>query len=189
MREAKLRNPMRYWLGKVRGPHSAETREKMRQSATPVAEYIRLMGHAARRGTHHSEETRAKIRAALARPEVKAKIIQSVLGKPCRHSKRTFMYNGRRFRSSYEVRVAAALDRMGIAWRYESKRFDCGLFTYCPDFYLPSQDVYWEVKGWYGPDSQRKVLALRKLYPEMQLVVFGKTCIESLEQAAARVAA
>lgn len=189
MRAAKLARPTNYWLGKKRGPHSPETRAKMSASAERyVHAHIREMGNAARRGSHHSDESRAKIRATLARPEVKAKIVASVLGKPLRHAKCVFIYNGQRFKSSYEVRVARAMDAMGIQWLYEPVRFDCGPFTYAPDFYLPSEDVYWEVKGWFGPDSKRKVDSFRKLYPDVALIVFDKTCMLSLEAAVKRAA-
>lgn len=186
MRAAKLLRPTRYWLGKKRGAHSEATKAKMSQAAEgrSVSPEIRAMAHAARRGSTHSVETRKKIRTALARPEVKAKIVASVLGKPCRHAKRTFFYKGQRFKSSYEVRVAAAMDALGIVWQYEPTRFDCAAWTYAPDFFLPAEQVYWEVKGWFGPDSQRKVSDFRQRYPDVPLVVFDRTCMESLEAAA-----
>lgn len=188
MRAAKLARPVRYWLGKVRGPHSAETIEKMRSvPRPPIPPHVSAKGHDAWRGSHHSKESLAKIKAALAKPDAKAKMRASVFGKPCRR-KHGFAYNGMRMRSSYEVRVAAALDALGVPWTYESRRFDCHSFTYTPDFYLVDDEVYWEVKGWYGPDSQRKVSAFRRLYPGIPLVVFDLTCIKSLE-AAVRVAA
>jgi hypothetical protein len=188
MRAAKIGKPGP-WLGKVRGPASTETRAKMASAAAgrAVPAKIREMGNAARLGTHQSPETIAKIKAAINRPEAIAKM-RAVLGKPCRHAKHVFAYNGRRFRSSYEVRTAAALDALGIAWTYESRRFDCGAFTYAPDFHITHDNVFWEVKGWYGPDSRRKVEAFRRLYPDVPLVVFTESCLDALE-AAVRVAA
>lgn len=97
------------------------------------------------------------------------------------HIKRPHPYNGITFRSSYEVRVAKALDALGIRWVYEPKRFDLGPFRYCPDFYLPDGNCYWEVKGWFSPTAQSKVSAFRAQHPETPLIVVMKDAIESLE--------
>jgi hypothetical protein len=148
LRQAKLRNPVRYWQGKDRPSPTEETRAKM--SAT---------------------------KKGRAKPET---------FNP--HIKRPNPYNGLIFRSSYEVRVARALDSLGIKWVYEPKRFDLGTCRYKPDFYLPDQDVFWEVKGWFSPDSQRKVSLFRSQYPDIPLIVFPLSCIVSLEAAAKKAA-
>jgi hypothetical protein len=87
-------------------------------------------------------------------------------------------------RSSYEVRTAKALDALEIKWEYEPRRFWFGTFTYTPDFFLPDDGVYWEVKGWFHHHGKAKVEAFRAKYPEVPLVVFTLPCIEILEHAA-----
>jgi len=80
------------------------------------------------------------------------------------------------------------LDALGVPWRYEPKRFDLGEFTYTPDFYLPDDGAYWEVKGWYTPNSRVKIEAFRLQHPEVPLVLFGKSCVELIERTASNVA-
>src|SRR5262245_26636571 len=106
LRAAKLANPVRYWLGRERGPLSEETKAK--QSA-------------------------------------------SLRGKPAPYPMKRFYYKGVAFRSSWEVRAAQAMDRLGIRWEFEAIRFDLGTETYAPDFYLPDEHAVWEVKGYFGP--------------------------------------
>lgn len=157
--------------------HSEESRAKM--SASQL-------------GRKHSAETRAKISAAsLGRPlgEKRRAQMRSVAnrgsasprwGKPPAHGKR-IEHKGHVFRSSYEVRCADALDRKGIKWEYEPRRFDLGDCTYLPDFYLPEHGVYWEVKGWLGPDSQRKINRFRQVHPDIPLVVVTDTVLKLME--------
>jgi len=93
-------------------------------------------------------------------------------------------YKGIRFRSSYEVRVAKALDAYGIAWEYEPKRFNLGTCSYLPDFYLPGLGVYWEVKGYFGRESQKKIELFRSMHPETPLVVATESIIAMMENTA-----
>lgn len=178
MREAKLGKPGP-WAGKVRGPHSEEWRRKISlsgigrsQSAESRLKISKaLMGHpGAFTGRTHTPETREKLR-------------QANRGKAPPHGTRV-PYKQYVFRSLFELRTAKALDALGIPWEYEPKRFDFGSFTYAPDFYLPEDGCFWEVKGWYGPDSQRKVETFRRELPTIPIVVFNKECLLALERAA-----
>lgn len=57
-------------------------------------------------------------------------------------------YNGYRFRSRLEARWAVFFDTAGIEYEYEPEGFDCGDGVYyLPDFYLPENDVWVEIKG------------------------------------------
>ena len=57
-------------------------------------------------------------------------------------------YNGYRFSSRLEARWACFLDALGVKYEYEPAGFDLGeAGLYLPDFYLPEQDWYMEVKG------------------------------------------
>lgn len=56
-------------------------------------------------------------------------------------------YNGYRFRSRLEARWAVFFDQAGITYEYEPEGFELEDGTrYLPDFYLPDDDVYVEVK-------------------------------------------
>jgi hypothetical protein len=60
-------------------------------------------------------------------------------------------YAGYRFRSRTEAKWAVAFDRLGIEWIYEPETYRVGPFGsrrgYLPDFYLPRQALWVEVKG------------------------------------------
>jgi len=90
-------------------------------------------------------------------------------------------YKGINMRSSWEVRMAKALDRRKIKWRYEPKRFNLGSCTYLPDFYLPETKSYIEVKGHFDYVSQDRVSLFRKLHPELSLIVATKNVLEMFE--------
>ena len=140
------------WSGKKRGPLSPEWKSAIAEG---------------NRGKKISEEHRLKISGRNSER----------WGKPPHHGKR-IEYAGIVFRSSYEVRFAQALEKQGIPWLYEPTVFDLGTCTYRPDFYLPTMDAYWEVKGWLGPDSQRKTRLFREIHPEIPLIVATKPILE-----------
>jgi len=56
-------------------------------------------------------------------------------------------YNGIRFRSRLEARWAVFYDSLQIDYIYEEEGFALKNVWYLPDFYLPAQDCYIEVKG------------------------------------------
>jgi hypothetical protein len=68
-------------------------------------------------------------------------------------------YAGCRFRSRLEARWAVFFDRIGIEWQYEAQGYDCthrislepGEYRYLPDFWLPAEKCYVEVKGELTP--------------------------------------
>ncbi len=80
-------------------------------------------------------------------------------------------YNGIEFRSKLEAKYARAFDLLGIVWEYEGHgfQFDDGTF-YCPDFYMPEIDTYFEVKGSMDESSEHKLLMLAR---EHEFVVVG----------------
>lgn len=58
------------------------------------------------------------------------------------------VYNGYRFRSRLEARWAVFFDEAGIEYQYEPEGFDLGDgLYYLPDFYLPEEDTWVEIKG------------------------------------------
>lgn len=64
-------------------------------------------------------------------------------------------YAGCRFRSRLEARWAVFFDELGIEWQYEPQGFELPaplgssdpLIRYLPDFWLPEQHIWFEVKG------------------------------------------
>ena len=73
-------------------------------------------------------------------------------------------YKGYNFRSRLEARWAVFFDHLGLRWQFEPEGFDLsayGLGYYLPDFFLPDQNCWIEVK----PDnfSNKDQDAYRKL--------------------------
>lgn len=69
-------------------------------------------------------------------------------------------YNGMRFRSRLEARWAVFFDAIGIRYEYEPEGYTAKDGTcYLPDFYLPDEDVYVEVK----PDREGAEKELKKV--------------------------
>lgn len=56
------------------------------------------------------------------------------------------VYQGIRFRSRLEARWAVFFDQMGWDWEFEPEGYTDGRTRYLPDFWLPSQGAFWEVK-------------------------------------------
>jgi hypothetical protein len=94
-------------------------------------------------------------------------------GKPRPHTskkqgKRRFWYYGPdvriKMRSRWEVAYAHYLDKKGIVWLYEVCTFVMTDFSFTPDFYIPAQVKFVEIKGHLDPVSVSKIEALRRHY-------------------------
>lgn len=97
------------------------------------------------------------------------------LGGPQRHR-----YNGFLFRSQYEVQFATQCDVLKICWVYEPKRFALPSGTFTPDFFLPEQNLWIDVKGKATNSSivrNKKSFGIE--YPRETLVVVKAAQIES----------
>lgn len=57
------------------------------------------------------------------------------------------VYKGYKFRSRLEARWAVFFDTLGIPWDYEREGYDLDGTFYLPDFWLPEQDCWIEIKG------------------------------------------
>lgn len=67
------------------------------------------------------------------------------------------VYNGVKYRSRIEARWAVFFDKAGIEAHYEPEGFDLGDgVKYLPDFYLPTWDTYFEVKGPEPTEAERE---------------------------------
>lgn len=91
--------------------------------------------------------------------------------------KRTLGYNGRTFRSDFEVETAKTLDKMGISYEYETRKiilqegFKCDYqkdkvraITYTPDFQIGN--ILIECKGYETPEWKIKKKLLYKYLRE-----------------------
>jgi len=84
-------------------------------------------------------------------------------------------YAGCRFRSRLEARWACFFDTLGIAWEYEPQGYLVGpdARPYLPDFWLPGEKVWAEVKG--SQDQLDIALLVDAAFPENGLPASGRS--------------
>ena len=74
-----------------------------------------------------------------------------------------------KFRSKLEERVATLLEQLGISYEYETEKLSYTIeHNYTPDFVLPNH-VYLETKGYWDAADRRKVLAVKRDNPFIDL--------------------
>ena len=69
------------------------------------------------------------------------------------------LYDGHFFRSRLEARWACFFNRLKIPYRYEIEGYALGKSWYLPDFYLPEQDYWIEIKGFKPTDEEQLCLS------------------------------
>jgi len=74
-----------------------------------------------------------------------------------------------KFRSGLEEQIAKLLEGLGISYEYESEKLAYTIsHNYIPDFVLPNH-VYLEAKGYWDAADRRKVLAVKRDNPDIDL--------------------
>ncbi len=68
-------------------------------------------------------------------------------------------YHNTLFRSRLEARWAVFFDALEVPWEFEPEAFGDGEKGYLPDFWLPNQNCYFEVKPDTNFDEQKIALA------------------------------
>lgn len=89
-------------------------------------------------------------------------------------------YNGEYLDSSYELEYVKYLDSIGVSWKRNYKRIhlqdEIGPFTTVPDFIV--NDKFIEIKGWFGPRTQRIIKALKN--SNIEVTFLGKPELKKL---------
>ena len=74
-----------------------------------------------------------------------------------------------KFRSNLERNIADLLTGLGVSYEYESEKLSYTIeHNYTPDFVLPNY-TYLEAKGYWAPEDRRKILAVKKSNPEVDI--------------------
>ncbi len=74
-----------------------------------------------------------------------------------------------KFRSKLEERIADLLEGLGVSYEYESTKIPYTIeHHYSPDFVLPNY-TYLEAKGYWSPEDRRKILAVKKDNPDVEI--------------------
>lgn len=75
-------------------------------------------------------------------------------------------------RNKFETRIERQLKKAKVSFTYESERIPYVLAGhYVPDFILttPTGKVYIETKGYFRPEAKRKMVAVKKLNPHLDI--------------------
>jgi hypothetical protein len=86
------------------------------------------------------------------------------------------------FYSRWEANIARLYNHLGITWEYEPKTFDIGEQMYTPDFYIPKENKYVEVKNFWWRYSKERDEKFRRTYPDVKLDVILKEEYLKLEK-------
>jgi len=110
-----------------------------------------------------------------------------MFGKKPPHAKGGYREDiGHYVRSSWEADYARVLKLLEEDYEYEKHSFELVLadgreVTYTPDFYLPSRNLYVEIKGFMRYDDQMKIDAFNLAHPDKRLEVISKTKFAELQ--------
>ncbi|MDO8752477.1 MAG: BglII/BstYI family type II restriction endonuclease, partial [Anaerolineales bacterium] len=132
-----------------------------------------------RHGAERAAEIRAKLSARFSGTN------NPMYGRPPKETK-TYTKSGYRadlghyVRSSWEADMARVFRHLGWEYQYEPQTFELvkgngTTITYTPDFYIPEQNTFYEIKGWMDSVSAEKIALFYKQYPEQNLIVVDKT--------------
>ncbi len=75
-------------------------------------------------------------------------------------------------RNKFEQRIERALKKAKVPFKYESEKISYIITGhYIPDFVLSTSrgKVYIETKGHFRPEAKRKMVAVKKLHPELDI--------------------
>ena len=86
------------------------------------------------------------------------------------------------FYSRWEANMARLYTYLNIRWEYATVSFEIGGQKYTPDFYLPEENKYVEVKNFWWSYSKIRDEKFRKRYPAITLDVILKEQYEALEK-------
>ena len=98
------------------------------------------------------------------------------------------VYNGYRFRSRLEARWAVFFDTLGIRYEYEKEGYDLSGLWYLPDFWLPEQDCWAEIKGTTPTEEERdKAIRLALMTDKKGISLFRGYMDTKLSQRGQRI--
>ena len=104
-----------------------------------------------------------------------------MFGKPCPHGKRGYREDlGHYVRSTWEADFARILKVHNLNYEYEPKIFrliksNGEVIHYTPDFYVKSDNTFYEIKGWLRDLDKEKIELFQKQYPQYNFILISAT--------------
>ncbi|OGZ69776.1 MAG: hypothetical protein A3F47_01955 [Candidatus Staskawiczbacteria bacterium RIFCSPHIGHO2_12_FULL_38_11] len=104
-----------------------------------------------------------------------------MFGIPSPHRKGGFRKDLNHYvRSSWEADFARILNLHNIKYEYEPKTFaltrsNGNIMNYTPDFYVPHQNTFYEIKGWMHDLDAEKIELFKEQYPQYDFVLISAT--------------
>jgi len=104
-----------------------------------------------------------------------------MFGRRAPHRRGGFRQDLRHYvRSSWEADFARILKLHNLEYEYEPKTFelvreDGNILHYTPDFYVKTQNTFYEIKGWMHELDQEKIDLFQKQYPQYRFTVINTT--------------
>ena len=84
-------------------------------------------------------------------------------------------------RSRLEENIAEEFDKMGIEYTYERDKLKYVIEAqYIPDFKVG--DVYLEAKGYFPPDQRRKMKAVKKANPDLDIRIIFQNPLNTISK-------
>ena len=84
-------------------------------------------------------------------------------------------------RSKLEENIAKMLDKMGIKYTYEHDKLKYVIEAqYIPDFKVG--DIYLEAKGYFPPDQRRKMKAVKKANPNLDIRIIFQNPLNKISK-------
>lgn len=97
-------------------------------------------------------------------------------------------YKGFKFRSRQEARWAVFFDSVGVPWEFEKEGFELSSGYYLPDFWLPTLDCFFEVKGEIPNELEiKKAMDLSEGSKKLVAIASGQTKTEPLKYGSVHV--
>jgi DNA polymerase III alpha subunit len=109
-----------------------------------------------------------------------------MFGKTPPHGKRGFRKDlGHFVRSSWEADFARILKLYNLDYQYEPKTFPLTrengeIINYTPDFYVPSKNTFYEIKGFLRDPDKEKIELFEKQYPQYNFILVNNTLFAEL---------
>ncbi len=92
------------------------------------------------------------------------------------------------FFSRWEANYARLLNFQGMRWVHQPQTFRLKKQNYTPDFYLPEQDKFIEIKNFLSDYSKNRDEEFRKLYPNLRLdLILKKDYLKLQEKFAPKI--